>query len=87
MENNNQNNEQLLLDMATELERKNKTIWVSMWVILATTLATLLTAAMIVKHFVPEGIWQTVTIIGIAIVCDTMLLCIEARNQRRCLQV
>jgi transcriptional regulator with XRE-family HTH domain len=30
MENINQKNEQLLLDMAKELERKNKTIWTSM---------------------------------------------------------
>ena len=33
MENNDQKNEQLLLDMAKELEKKNKTIWSSMWVI------------------------------------------------------
>ena len=31
---NNQKNEQLLLDMAKELERKNKTIWSSMWAIM-----------------------------------------------------
>ena len=30
MENNNQKNERLLLDMAKELEQKNKTIWSSM---------------------------------------------------------
>ena len=29
MENNNQKNEQLMLDMAKELEKKNKTIWSS----------------------------------------------------------
>ena len=29
MENNNQKNEQLLLEMANELEKKNKTIWAS----------------------------------------------------------
>ena len=34
MENNNQKNEQLLLDMAKELEQKNKTVWKSMWVIM-----------------------------------------------------
>ena len=34
MENNNQKNEQLLLEMTKELEKKNKTIWTSMWVIM-----------------------------------------------------
>ena len=35
MENSNQKNEQLLLDMAKELEMKNKMVWTSMWMILA----------------------------------------------------
>ena len=33
MENSNKKNEQLLLDMAKEVESKNKIIWTSMWVI------------------------------------------------------
>ena len=38
MENSNQKNEQLLLDMAKEIEKKNKTIWTSMWTILTVCL-------------------------------------------------
>ena len=34
MENNEQKNEQLLLEMAEQLELKNKTIWRSMWVLM-----------------------------------------------------
>ena len=42
MENNNQKNEQLLLDMAKELEKKNKTIWSSMWAIMIVSMTALL---------------------------------------------
>ena len=41
MENTNQKNEQLLLDMSKELERKNKTVWVSMWVIMIISMTAL----------------------------------------------
>ncbi|MBP0980190.1 MAG: helix-turn-helix transcriptional regulator, partial [Oscillospiraceae bacterium] len=42
MENNNRDNQQLLLDMAKELEKKNKTVWTSMWIILAISTIALL---------------------------------------------
>ena len=42
MENNNQKNEQLLLDMAKELEKKNKTIWSSMWAIMIVSMTALI---------------------------------------------
>ena len=35
MENQNQKNEELLLEMSKELERKNRTIWNTMWVIMS----------------------------------------------------
>ena len=68
MEKNNQKNEQLLLDMAKELERKNKTIWVSMWVIIIVSMIALLAGVLIAAFLIPEGVWQLVTIIGICIV-------------------
>ena len=68
MENNNQKNEQLLLDMAKELEKKNKTIWTSMWAIMTVSMIALFAGIFIVAFFVPEGIWQLVAIIGICIV-------------------
>ena len=64
----NQKNEQLLLDMAKELERKNKTIWTSMWAIMVMSMIALFAGIFIAAFLIPEGIWQLVTIIGICIV-------------------
>lgn len=67
-ENINQKNEQLLLDMAKELERKNKTIWTSMWAIMIVSITALLAGILIAAFLVPEGPWQIVTILGICVV-------------------
>ena len=68
MENNNQKNEQLLLDMAKELERKNKTIWSSMWAIMIVSITALFAGIFIAAFLIPEGVWQLVTILGVCIV-------------------
>ena len=68
MENSNQKNEQLLLDMAKEIERKNKTIWASMWAIMIVSITALFAGVLIAAFLIPEGIWQLVTIIGICII-------------------
>ena len=68
MENSNQNNEQLLLEMAKELEQKNKTIWSSMWAIMIVSITALIAGIFIAAFLIPEGVWQLVTIIGICIV-------------------
>lgn len=68
MENNNQKNEQLLLDMAKELEKKNKTIWSSMWAIMIVSIISLITGLFIAAYLIPEGVWQLVAILGICIV-------------------
>ena len=68
MENSNQKNEQLLLDMAKELEKKNKTIWSSMWAIMIVSMATLLAGIFIAAFLIPEGVWQLVTILGVCVV-------------------
>ena len=67
MENNEQKNEQLLLDMTKELERKNKTIWTSMWIIMSVCIIALLGGITIAAFLIPEGVWQLVTIIGLAV--------------------
>ena len=67
MENNNQKNEQLLLDMAKELEKKNKTIWTSMWAIMIVSITALLAGITIAALLIPEGIWQLVAILGITV--------------------
>ena len=65
---NNQKNEQLLLDMAKELERKNKTIWTSMLAIMIVSMTALFAGIFIAAFLIPEGVWQLVTILGICIV-------------------
>ena len=68
MENNNQKNEQLLLDMAKELEQKNKTIWKTMWIILIVSITALLAGLFIAAFLIPKGVWQLVAILGICVV-------------------
>ena len=68
MENNNQKNEQLLLEMAKELEKKNKTLWSSMWVIMTVSITALIAGLFITTFLIPEGMWQLVTILGICVV-------------------
>ena len=68
MENSNQKNEQLLLDMAKELEKKNKTIWSSMWAIMTVSMTALIAGIFIAAFLIPEGIWQLITILGICVV-------------------
>ena len=68
MENNHQKNEQLLLEMAEELEKKNKTIWYSMWAIMIVSMTALLAGMLIAAYLIPEGVWQGITILGICVV-------------------
>ena len=65
MENNDQKNEQLLLDMAKELERKNKTIWNAMWVIMTVSLIGLIGGLALIAFFIPEGPWMLVAILAL----------------------
>ena len=64
---NNQKNEQLLLDMAKEIEKKNKTIWSSMWAIMVVSMTALIAGIFIAAFLIPEGVWQLVTILGICV--------------------
>ncbi|MBQ7035607.1 MAG: helix-turn-helix domain-containing protein [Clostridia bacterium] len=67
MENKSQKNEELMLDLAKEIAQKNKTIWTTMWVIITVSIIGLLAGSAAVYFFVPEGIWQGVSVIGICI--------------------
>ena len=67
MENSSQKNEQLLLDMAKELEKKNKTIWSSMWAIMIVSMTALIAGIFIAAFLIPAGIWQLITIISVCI--------------------
>ena len=68
MENNNQKNEQLLLEMAKELEKKNKTIWSSMCTIMIVSITALIAGILIAGLLIPEGVWQLVVILGLCVV-------------------
>ena len=68
MENNNEKNEQLLLDMAKEIEKKNKTIWTAMWAIMTVSIIGLIGGLAIVAFFVPEGPWMLVAILALCVV-------------------
>ena len=64
MENNDRNNEQLLLDMAKEMERKNKMIWSAMWAIMTVSIIGLITCLLVAALLIPEGPWQLAVILG-----------------------
>ncbi len=68
MENNDHKNEQLLIDMAKELEKKNKTIWNVMWIIMAVSIIGLIGGLAIVAFFMPEGPWMLVAILTLCVV-------------------
>ena len=68
MENNNQKNEQLLLDMAKELEKKNKAVWSSMWIIMIISITVLIAGIFIAAFLIPKGVWQLVTILCVCVV-------------------
>ena len=68
MENNNQKNEQLLLDMAKELEHKNQTIWTNMWIILFVSMIALFAGILACAFLIPEGIWQLVAVLALCVI-------------------
>ena len=68
MENNNQKNEQLLLEMAKELENKNETIRISMWAIMIVSVIALLAGVCVAAYAIPEGPWQLVVILAVCVV-------------------
>ena len=64
MENNDRNNEQLLLDMAKEMERKNRTIWSAMWAIMTVSIIGLITCLLVAAFLIPAGPWQLAVILS-----------------------
>ncbi len=64
---NDKKNEQILLDMAKELEKKNKTVWTSMWIIMGISLIGLLGGLAVAAFLIPEGILQLLIILGICV--------------------
>ncbi len=67
MESSSKNNEQLLLDMAKDLENKNKIIWSSMWMIMIVSMTALIAGIFVAAFLIPEGVWQLVTILAVCV--------------------
>lgn len=65
--NNGEQNDQLLFDMAKEIEQKNKTIWSSMWALMIVSMTSLFAGIFISAFLVPEGPWQLVAILGLCV--------------------
>ena len=68
MENYNKKMENNLMEMAQELEKKNKIIWRSMWITMIVSIAALLAGIFAAAFFIPEGVWQLVAILSITAV-------------------
>lgn len=68
METKKEKDEALLLEMAKEMEQKNKTIWTSMWIIMIISIIGLLAGIFAAAFWIPEGIWQFVAILAICVV-------------------
>ena len=68
MESKNEKQEQILLDMAKQIEQKNRIIWTSMWVIMGVSMIALIVGLFIVAFMIPEGVGQLITILGICVV-------------------
>ncbi|MBR2467565.1 MAG: helix-turn-helix transcriptional regulator [Clostridia bacterium] len=67
-ESDSDNKQQLLLNMAKELEDKNKLIWKCMWIIMAVSVISLLGGLYLISVFVTEGVWQLVMILVLGVV-------------------
>lgn len=68
MENNEAKNEELLLTMAKEIEKKNKTIWHAMWIIMTVSIIGLLGGLAAIAFFMEEGPWMLVAIVSLCVV-------------------
>ena len=68
MDNNEKKNEQLLIDMANEVQKKNKIIWANMWIIMIVSMVALFAGILATTFFIPEGPWQFVSILTITAV-------------------
>ena len=66
-ENHNKTDEELLLQMANELEKKNKTIWSAMWAIMIVSITALFSGVLVAAFLIPEGVWQLVTILSVLV--------------------
>ncbi|MBR5900038.1 MAG: helix-turn-helix transcriptional regulator [Clostridia bacterium] len=68
MEKDGEQNERLLVEMAKEIEIKNKTIWTCMLTIMTISITALIAGLLVVGFLMPEGVWQLVAILALCLV-------------------
>lgn len=64
---NEKNNEKVLLELAKEIEQKNKIIWRSMWIIMIVSIVGLIGGLLAAAYFIPEGLWLFAAILGLCV--------------------
>ena len=68
MKNNHQKNEELLLELTKELEKKSKTIWTNMWAIMIVSMTALLAGIFAAAFLIPKGPLQLVVILAVCVI-------------------
>ena len=67
MEDNDKKNQDLLLEMANEIKRKNKAIWISMWVIMIVSLTALLGGILVAAFLVQNETYKIIIVITVCV--------------------
>ena len=62
------NNEKVLLELAKEIQQKNKIIWRSMWIIMIVSIVGLIGGILAAAYFIPEGPLLLIAILSICVV-------------------
>lgn len=64
MENKQKQQEELLLELAADIEYKNRAIWAAMWAILTVCMLGILAGCAVAAFVIPEGVWQPIAALG-----------------------
>ena len=67
MENKNEKQEELILNLAREVEEKNKVIWRNMWIIMIVSMVALFGGTTLIAYLIPEGLLQVVLVLTIVV--------------------
>ena len=68
VKNSKNKNEELLVQLAKEVEDKNRTIWISMWIIMGVSIVAMMGGMLMAAYFIPSETWKIITIIISAVI-------------------
>lgn len=68
VKNSKNKNEELLVKLAKEVEDKNRTIWISMWIIMGVSIIAMMGGMLMAAYFIPSETWKIITIIISAVI-------------------